>query len=98
MWDQLLPKMVGGTLIDSDGPDNPTKITSFKLTNTEVTIEGEDFSFGGARQYMGIFTGGDGDDDKIYITAAGGLLSATIIMPSRIVAVPPKEDNSENRS
>jgi len=54
MWADLLPKLVGGTMVDDDAPGEPTKIIGYELTETTVYIKGEDFDMGGARQFWGI--------------------------------------------
>lgn len=81
MWASLLPKFVGGTLIDDDGPDQPTTITGFKLDEKWVEVVGEDFSFGGVREFFGISADHD-RPNRFYLHGYG--MSATIIMPGPI--------------
>jgi hypothetical protein len=54
MWADLLPRFIGGTLIDDDAPTVRTKIVSFTLTDEYVEIIGEGFSVGGNRRYFGV--------------------------------------------
>lgn len=77
MWEQLLPAMVGGTLIDHDVPSEPTKIVGYELTPDRVVIKGDDFTFGGAREYMGINAG---HEEGTFLVRGYGI-AATVRMP-----------------
>lgn len=77
MWADLLPKIVGGVLTDHDAPNHPTKIVDFELTETTVAIIGEDFTFGGARQYYGLTNG----IEPRTLVMRGPLMAATITFP-----------------
>ena len=54
MWSELLPRLVGGTLIDDDAPEWPTRIVGYRLEANYVAIVGEKFTMGGSRQYFGL--------------------------------------------
>lgn len=79
MWAELLPKMVGGILTDHDAPDEPTPIVGYELTTTYVGIEGEAFTFGANREYIGITADGPG---RLRIHTTFGM-GATVEMPAQ---------------
>ena len=62
----LLPTLVGDTLIDDDCPEMPTTITGYELDEQTVTIHGLQFSVGGARRYFGIAAGPTEDQLRWY--------------------------------
>ncbi len=57
MWAQLLPSLVGGTLVDHDAPNEPATITGYELTDTHVYLKCGEWQFGGMRQYMHVGAG-----------------------------------------
>lgn len=77
MWNELLPKMVGGTLTDKDGPDEPTEVVGYELTDDTVIIKCKDFDFGGQRRYFGIHADKDG---IVHVVSTLGL-HAIVRMP-----------------
>lgn len=79
MWSELLPKMVGGTLIDHDEPNSPTEIVGYELTETHAYIKGRDFDFGGSRRYMGISANGQPGSFRV----SGYGIEATVRMPGK---------------
>ncbi len=83
MWSQILPKMVGGMLIDDDAPNDPTEIIGFKLTESIVMINGKDFDFGGAREYIGI-SSDPTRPGTMFIH--GYCMAATVVMPTEPIS------------
>ena len=50
MWSQLLPRCVGGTIIDADDPlSRATPIVGFELTRTHIYLLTPSWKFGGDR-------------------------------------------------
>ncbi len=85
MWERLLPKFVGGTMTDLDGPPDPeatTRIVSAEIERRNdqefVTLHGEGFDWSCARKYCGV--SGEGPD---------GTLDLFGIMGMRCHIVPP---------
>jgi hypothetical protein len=52
MWSDLLPKMVGGLMVDDDAPYQPTEVVGYKLSDEWVEITGQEFSFRAKREYV----------------------------------------------
>ena len=78
MWAELLPKTVGGTIVDHDMPESPATIIGYRVTDDWVEVQTDHgWSFGGARHCTGINAG---ETPGTFIMRAP-LLAATITMP-----------------
>lgn len=89
MWADLLPRLVGSTLVDDDGPDQPTLIIGYKLEPNYVEIVGRDFSFGGAREFFGVSAPHDepapGQRRRLFFH--GYTMSATVFLNPKLPTV-----------
>lgn len=78
MWAELLPTLIGSTIVDHDAPSEPAIITGFKLTDTHVYIVAGTWEFGGQRQYMHV---GPGPRPGTFYVGGFGIAATIITTP-----------------
>ena len=77
MWSQLLPRCVGGTIVDRDDPlRRATPIVGFELTRTHVYLLTPAWKFGGDRRMFHVVAA-----SSSAFQMRGPGLSAIVTMP-----------------